>query len=90
VGFQAAERAQRQSAKILLQSPNIVSAQADVVSQISRALEVPQIDVIQVRLKMFLRLKRSEPDRPQALDKGLDLRNKIVVHGRKYSLHGSP
>jgi hypothetical protein len=40
MGFQAAKRTDRQSAQVLLQFANVVSTQADIVDQVSCALEV--------------------------------------------------
>ena len=56
MGFQAAERTEREPAKVLLQFADVVSAQAHIMDEVSRALKVARIDVIKFLPKMLFRL----------------------------------
>jgi hypothetical protein len=62
MGFQAPKRCERQPAEVFLQFADVMPAQAQIVDEISRALKVTRIDMIEFLPKVLLRLQYLKPN----------------------------
>jgi hypothetical protein len=83
MGFQAAKRTEGEPTKVLLQLAKIMSTQAHIVDEISRALKVAQIHVVEFLAKMLLCLQHLKPNGLEPPDNRLDFKLEILAHREK-------